>query len=449
MEENRFELDSTWSRWVSGHWDKLLPEFSTESATSDNSGIQALLQCAALLQRNEIDRARAILQRVIAECSSQLILSVLLSGAFNSLARVYALAGQQQKSWACFQQSMRLAPLRGDSDFWARVRADNETRHLGLPPITPLDESAASWHLPEWIQAGLAHMPNAAPLLIAAAEKAQRSGDFDSAIRYWQQLAAVDGEHMEQAYYDRLEQAYRQVQRFPQGRPEEEVLRGGTNKYAILKHFHKVLRPKNYLEIGVHKGESIVFASCPAIGIDPMPMITTALSAQVRLIRATSDEFFSDYAHDLLKEEIGMAFIDGMHLFEYALRDFINVERYAGEHTVVVIDDILPCHPAQAARDRRTRSWTGDVWKLLATLQQHRPDLSLLLLDAFPTGLLCISGLDPTNTILQDHYEEIVTTWPHDSEVPESILNRKDALSFTDQNVNIFLKQLQDKPSSS
>jgi hypothetical protein len=61
-----------------------------------------------------------------------------------------------------------------------------------------------------------------------------------------------------------------------------------------------------------------------------------------------------------------LVFIDGMQLFEFALRDLINVERHAAPQTLVAIDDIYPCHPTQAERQRRSGAWTGDIWKVHA-----------------------------------------------------------------------------------
>ncbi len=71
-----------------------------------------------------------------------------------------------------------------------------------------------------------------------------------------------------------------------------------------------------------------------------------------------------------------LCFIDGMHLFEYALRDFMNVERCAAPGAIVVIDDIFPNHPAQGQRERRTRAWTGDVWRLVETLRAGTDPIS-------------------------------------------------------------------------
>ena len=52
--------------------------------------------------------------------------------------------------------------------------------------------------------------------------------------------------------------------------------------------------------------------------------------------------------------------------------------------------------------------WTGDVWKLIPILQSWRPDLTVTVLDCQPTGLVCISGLDPSNRVLSENYDRIV-----------------------------------------
>ena len=117
-----------------------------------------------------------------------------------------------------------------------------------------------------------------------------------------------------------------------------------------------------------------------------------------------------------------------MHLFEYALRDFINVEKYSSKNTVIVIDDIYPCHEAQASRDRKTRAWTGDVWKLLAILKKYRKDLEITTLDVYPTGLMVIQNLDKNSTVLIDKYDILVQKYMNKDINSTKYIERENAM---------------------
>lgn len=214
--------------------------------------------------------------------------------------------------------------------------------------------------------------------------------------------------------------------RSPPGQPEEEVTRGRTPYLDILGQLHRALDPGFYLEIGVRNGASLQLARCPAIGVDPAPAIPEgrlAPSAQIHV--GTSDDYF--LAAPTASKVPDLAFIDGMHLFEFALRDFMNIERRSAGHTVVVVDDIYPAHPAQAERKRHTRVWTGDVWKFYRCLAEWRPDLHLMTLDTAPTGLLLICGLDRNNKVLWDNYNPIVRQYGELTKVPAEILERSHA----------------------
>jgi methyltransferase family protein len=123
----------------------------------------------------------------------------------------------------------------------------------------------------------------------------------------------------------------------------------------------------------------------------------------------TSDEFFA--SHHVKSEFSGrpldLAFIDGMHRFEYALRDFINIERYSAPATIVLVHDCYPLDGATSARDRVTKFWSGDAWKLIVCLKKYRPDLSVDVLAAPPTGLGVIRRLDRKSTLLQTRLESL------------------------------------------
>lgn len=213
------------------------------------------------------------------------------------------------------------------------------------------------------------------------------------------------------------------------GRPEEEATAGDTPYLEVLASLHEALQPDSYLEIGIRHGGSLSLARCPAIGVDPAPALAAPAAEGTRVFPMTSDAFFATAAATAVPRPPDLVFIDGMHLFEYALRDFMNVERRSSPTTLVVIDDIMPNHPAQAARDRRTRAWTGDVWKLHACLRHHRPNLVLLPIDASPTGLLLVAGLDPKDRTLWDGYNPIVRQYASAPVPPPEVLQRRGALS--------------------
>lgn len=224
--------------------------------------------------------------------------------------------------------------------------------------------------------------------------------------------------------------------------PEEvELIAGQVPYLTVLQQLHKYLKPRLYLEIGVRHGRSFNLATCQAIGIDNDPELEQPLPNTHKLFVTTSDDFFEMQAHQVLTTALDMVFIDGMHLFEYALRDFMHVERYASANTVVIIDDIYPNHWQQASRTRTTRVWTGDVWKLQYCLAEQRPDLLLLPLNTSPTGLLLVTGLNPDNrkwgdwggtpqNSLWERYNPLVRQYRELSPIPPAtVLQRQGAIT--------------------
>lgn len=224
--------------------------------------------------------------------------------------------------------------------------------------------------------------------------------------------------------------------------PQIPISKGDGDKHQLLKKIHAHLQPELYLEIGVHHGHSLSLAKCTAIGIDPMPQVSVSLPQSAQIYKVTSDNFFAVHAPELLSNKPDLVLIDGMHLFEYVLRDFINVEKHSNPWTLVVIDDILPTHPVQAERLRRTPTWTGDVWKIFTVLEKYRPDLFLMPVNAAPTGFLLISGLENSNQVLQNHYDDIINKYVSDIEPPAKLIQRAEAVSTKDKAISKFLENL-------
>ena len=156
--------------------------------------------------------------------------------------------------------------------------------------------------------------------------------------------------------------------------------------YNLLELLHKEFKPKKYLEVGIRNGDSLSLAdgNTFCIGIDPAYHIKAALSDNTYVFKMTSDAFFEKYSENgCLASHIDMAFIDGMHLFEYVLRDFINIEkRCASKDSFIVLHDTVPRDKVTSERNRTTNFWTGDVFKIILILKKYRPDLKIYNADA-------------------------------------------------------------------
>ena len=187
-----------------------------------------------------------------------------------------------------------------------------------------------------------------------------------------------------------------------------QIILGGERYTQVMARIFEQLRPRTYVEVGVAQGGTLKLATPPtiAIGIDPEPLLASPPPPNHRIYAETSDVFFA--SHDLRAElgglPVDLAFIDGMHHFEFALRDFMNLERTCTAQSTILIHDCYPLNRASADRDRRGRFWSGDIWRLIVLLGKYRPDLSVHTIGAPPTGLGVVRGLDPASRVLQENY---------------------------------------------
>ncbi|MCU4159278.1 class I SAM-dependent methyltransferase [Acidiphilium sp. AL] len=195
----------------------------------------------------------------------------------------------------------------------------------------------------------------------------------------------------------------------------------GLHYTDLLTLFHRKLNPRSYLEIGVQKGVTFSLSQARSIGVDPEFQINAdsivGEKPSALLFQTTSDEFFDNYRVDaLLGVPLDMAFLDGMHHFEYLLRDFINVEKFCRPSSVILMHDCLPVEVPMAdrapglpsIRESRSGAWTGDVWKVFLILKKYRPDLKIVAYDAPPTGLIVVTNLSPNSIILKQNYSKII-----------------------------------------
>ena len=186
----------------------------------------------------------------------------------------------------------------------------------------------------------------------------------------------------------------------------------GESYYGLLARLHHALRPRSYVEIGVESGTSMALAlpQTACVGIDPAPAISVSFVTPPKIFTMTSGDFFArhDLSAELGNKPVDLAFIDGLHVFENVLEDFINIERFAAPGATVLIHDCLPIDERTAARERDTLFWTGDVWRILPTLAHFRPDLKLHVVECAPSGMALIRGLNPRSQVLYERRAEAV-----------------------------------------
>ncbi|WP_375413856.1 class I SAM-dependent methyltransferase [uncultured Bradyrhizobium sp.] len=186
----------------------------------------------------------------------------------------------------------------------------------------------------------------------------------------------------------------------------------GDFYYEWLERFYTLLEPETVIEIGVFDGQSIARVRPPtlAIGVDPNPRLAYPLTAETHIFTETSDAFFARRGPDslLAGRPVGVGFIDGLHLYEQALMDFINLERYCGPRSVILFHDTVPLDEATQKRACDTKFHTGDVWKVVPCLKHYRPDLDVFTIATPWTGLTVVTGLDPASRVLAENFDEAV-----------------------------------------
>ena len=155
----------------------------------------------------------------------------------------------------------------------------------------------------------------------------------------------------------------------------------------------------SYLEIGVLGGNNFFPIKCAKkIAVDPQfkfnwkgrlgETLKNPSNIGALFFETTSDKFFEQNAWSLFKKrKLDIALVDGMHEFDFALRDVLNCLEYLSDDGVIIMHD---CNPQSAEaevsfqqwKDRGfTGFWNGDVWKVITYLKDNRPDLDVFVAD--------------------------------------------------------------------
>jgi len=134
------------------------------------------------------------------------------------------------------------------------------------------------------------------------------------------------------------------------------------NRLDLLIHLARRGGYKRYLEIGVAGGQTFRAVPCEwKAGIDPLPGLGT--------VTATSDEYFTALP---IGVKFDLILVDGDHRSEWALRDALHSLDHLSPGGTIVMHDCLPTAAEQMVLPGdRYGCYTGDVWRVMATLARH------------------------------------------------------------------------------
>ncbi len=171
------------------------------------------------------------------------------------------------------------------------------------------------------------------------------------------------------------------------------------NRLEIVQMLLRQRKRNNYLEIGVFNGHIFFrIRSTFKLAVDPDfrfdkirktgKTILNPYNLYNQYFQKTSDDFFSQDAPTVLAEKkIDVALVDGMHDYDFALRDAENTLRYLSDDGVIVMHDCNPqtreaaCSFAEWNARSFTGTWNGDVWKAILHLRSTRNDINVFVLD--------------------------------------------------------------------
>lgn len=192
----------------------------------------------------------------------------------------------------------------------------------------------------------------------------------------------------------------------------------GLHYLEFLKEIHKK-EYDQYIEIGSRSGRSLRLSCSPSIAIDPFFQLSIDPIKDKNYVLFFQCKF-DDFFHSVLKSfpsiKCELAFIDGMHLFEYALMDFINLAKLAKSNSLFLFHDIMPWTFEMTTRQfenvPKGAPWTGDIWKLLPILIETGFKNYLKVIPAEPSGILAVYS-PPRELLyqLEEKYLEIKEKW--------------------------------------
>lgn len=133
------------------------------------------------------------------------------------------------------------------------------------------------------------------------------------------------------------------------GKLKSKLFGTGDSSWHIpfISNLADLLKPKMYAEIGIYESETlnaVAKHSDEVVGVDINPSAKQYIRAKnAKFIHGTVDQLI-EYLTSI-NAEIDLAFIDGDHRIESALRDFEGLDKHASKNALILFHDTWPTNP--------------------------------------------------------------------------------------------------------
>jgi predicted O-methyltransferase YrrM len=155
----------------------------------------------------------------------------------------------------------------------------------------------------------------------------------------------------------------------------------------FIEYFVRLLKPKNFLELGVQFGE------CTNKIIDLIPEyygVDIEINSNIEYLinnksnfkfsHMSTSDFFKKIAEMKINLDLDMVFIDAFHSHTASYNDFLNVKDYVNQDGIIFFHD---CYPF--SNEDTNLGLCGDCYKTSEVIRKyHNDEFEILTIPVFP-----------------------------------------------------------------
>jgi len=180
------------------------------------------------------------------------------------------------------------------------------------------------------------------------------------------------------------------MRKISRGKLKRQLLDINLNVTHSARRINKLKNNSEYkyLEIGVEYGFTLQGVKAKyKYAVDPKPKYI--YNKNIKTFQMTSNEFFT-LLHK--NEFFDVIFLDGLHIGEQLLLDFLNSIMHIKEDSWILIDDVIPRDSISSIADQNKSlnlrkqtgkyggTWHGDCYKILPILKKYFPQFHQYLI---------------------------------------------------------------------